>query len=299
MKGASAGASARRTLRLASLAIGLAIVLSACGGGDDGASAPAPAAPYAWIDSGGIQAFGAAKTVEMGFDGATAYVRRDSYTHTHPGSARFDLSYIGDSGAPQLGQDTQWVRFAMRGERYFETQAEHLPIILRFAQYPDPRTAQQSPRSVGGKMVFFGRDGLRAWDCATPDAVGVYFETRVAARTEAPDISAVKCAQDNPGVLDGVWYRVEMSASAGRIAYSITDESGRTVSAAATDDRDYPASESNAAFLRDVVSDSPGAPWATRYAALNANQGFAFLSAFNNNRSPWSLRFSDVASGWR
>ena len=287
-------------LAAASLAV-MAALLAACGGGGGGGSTPAPqpAAPYAWTDANSIQAFGAATQVVMGFDGSASYLRQDSHTHTQAGSFKPDLSYIGDSGTPQVGQTTQWVRFALRGDRWFETQGAHLPIILRFAQYPDPQTAQQAPRSVEGQMVFFGRDGLGAWGCATPAAVGIYFETRIAGRTEVPDLGAVKCAQNDPGLRDGVWYRIEISAGPHEIAYTVADEAGRLIASGRTDDRDYPASDWNRAYLAEVVNAQPCSAWAARRAALDGNRSFAFLNAFGTASNPWTLSFADISSGWR
>jgi len=274
-------------------------LLAGCGGGSGDAAAPAPEEPFVWIDDGGIQAFGAASTVEMGFDGTSSYLRRDGRMITQAGIFKPDLAYIGFSGTPVAGQTTQWVRYVMRGDGYFTTQAQHLPIILRFAQYPDPRVTHQAPTAVEGKMVFFGRDGLRAWDCATPDAVGIYYETRVSGRNEVPDLGAVKCAQDQPGLRDGVWYQVEISAGMHGIAYTVTDEQGLPVATGSTDDRDYPSNDWNRAFLEQVVGSAPEEPFPQRYASMDSNHEFAFLSAFTNSGSAWSLTFKGIASGWR
>ena len=60
---------------LAALAFGA--LLAGCGGGSGGSVAPTPDEPFVWTDDRGIQAFGAASTLEMGFHGTSSYLRRD------------------------------------------------------------------------------------------------------------------------------------------------------------------------------------------------------------------------------
>ncbi len=282
---------------LASLIVASLVVLAGCGGGGDSVP-PAEDVPVAWFDASRIQAFGPARTVVLGFDGTSSYIRQDDHMHSRPGVFATSLTYVGDSGAPPAGQATQWLRFAMRGEGYFTTQGQHLPIFLNFAQYPDPRSAQRSPAGVEGRMVFLGGDGLGAWDCPSHSSINIYFETRVSGRVEAPDVGAVKCAHDAPGLRDGVWYRIEVSAGPRRIAYTVADETGRVLAEGATDDDDYPPLDWNQTFLQQLAA--PGSDLPARLAALAHNREFAVLAAFTTrDAGPWSLTLADIASGWK
>ncbi|WP_415163006.1 hypothetical protein [Ottowia sp.] len=281
---------------LASL-MAAAVALAGCGEGG-GAAQPAQDAPAAWFDQAGIQAFGPARTVVLGFDGTSSYIRQDDRTHSRPGVFGPDLSYIRDSGAPAPGQAAQWLRFTLRGEAYFATQGQHLPIVLNFAQYPDPRSTRRSPAGVEGRMIFIGGDEPGAWDCPSRSSANIYFETRLSGRAEAPDVLAVKCARDAPGLRDGVAYRIEVSAGPRRIAYTIADEAGRVLAEGATDDGDYPPLSWNQPFLRQLTAADSDFP--ARLAALAHNREFAVLAAFTTrNAGPWSLTLSDIASGWK
>jgi hypothetical protein len=280
------------------LTIGAALAGCGGGGGDsDPEVSPPPQPPFAWFDQSRIQAFGSADTVELGFDGAASYVRQDGYVHTRPGVFATSLAYIGDSGAPTAGQTTQWLRFAMRGDGYFATQGQHLPIGLNFAQYPDPRVARSSPVGVESRIVFLGRDNVASWGCLNPSSVNAYFETRISGRIDQPDISAVQCAQDAPDLRDGIWYQVEISAGPQGIAYAIAGEDGRILFEVAMGDLDYPASDWNLPFLQQMAD--PGAPFPAYYAAMTQNREFSFLASFTTDRSPWSLTFAGIDSGWR
>ena len=95
---------------LAALAFGA--LLAGCGGGSGGSVAPTPDEPFVWTDDRGIQAFGAASTLEMGFHGTSSYLRRDGRMIAQAGIFKPDLAYIGSSGTPVAGQTTQWVRYA-------------------------------------------------------------------------------------------------------------------------------------------------------------------------------------------
>ncbi|MDR2153802.1 MAG: hypothetical protein LBE78_02065 [Burkholderiaceae bacterium] len=273
------------------LAVGSA--LAGCGGGDSddddsGSGGPPPGDPFhAWYGQNRIQASGPARTVEIGFDGASSYVRRDGYNHAHPGVRVTDLSYIGNSGAPAAGQTTQWLRFAVRGDGYFATQRGHLPIGLNFAQYPNSS-------GVEARIIFFSHGG---WDCPSQSSFSIYFETRISGRTEDADIAGVKCAHNAPGLRDGVWYQVEMSANRQGIAYAITGEDGRVVSTGSTDDLNYPLSDWNRPFLLQMGN--PDSAFRARYIALMQNREFAFVVATANNARPWSMTFTEIASGWR
>jgi hypothetical protein len=272
-------------------AILAAAALAGCGGGGGDSPTPPPnEAPQSWLaGDGGIQAFGTARAVEMGFDGATSYVRQDGYTHARPGVFGATLAYIGASGAPAAGQATQWLRFAMRGDGYFATQAQHLPIGLNFAQYPDPRVAQSAPLGVEGRMIFFGRGG---WDCASASSISAYFETRISGRVEQPDVLGVKCAHDALGLRDGAWYQVEISAGPQGIAYSIADETGHVLSTGATADLDYPPSDWSQPLL-DQMAD-PGSVFHAHYADMTRNREFGFVAASTTNGSAWSLTFTRI-----
>lgn len=271
-----------------------ALALAGCGGGG---SAPGPVEASAWVDAQRLQAFGAAHTVELGFDGQHAYIQRDGARAVTGPGGRPDLAYIGDSGAPAAGQATQWVSFDLRSVNYFAHQGQHLPLGLRFAQYPDPISSGTAPTGVEGKMIFLGRDG-GLWDCAHPQEVGVYFESRVSGRGAVDDISAVKCAHDRVGLVDGVSYHVRLEADAGRMRYRISDSaSGQLLSAGETGDTDYPPLAWSQPFMRLVASGQPS-PYLGHWRALNDNTGFAFVAAMTNTATPWSLTFSNVATGW-
>ena len=277
-------------------ALALAALAGCGGGGDAAAPVPAPAAAV-WLDADRLQLFGAAQRVELGFDGRDAFIAHDgARTALGPGG-RADLAYIGDSGAPAAGQGTQWLAFELRGDGYFSRQGQHLPLVLRFAQYPDPRRSGSAPRGVEGKMVFLGRDGAGLWDCAAPQVVGVYFETRVSGRDVVPDVSGVKCADAQPGLQDGLLYRVRIEADAHQIRYHITDAAGAPVSAGATADTDYPPLAWNQSFLQ-ALGPAGAAPYGEHWRALQANTSFAFLAALTDSAQPWSLSFSAIASGW-
>jgi hypothetical protein len=267
------------------LAVGTA--LAGCGGGNDAESSNMPPEePHAWFDQDRIVVSGLAHTVELGFDGSSSYVRHDSYAQTHPGVRVTDLAHIGNSGAPAAGQTTQWLRFAMRSDRYFTTQGGHLPIGLNVAQYPDSS-------GVEARFVFFGRGG---WDCPNSSSFNIYFETRILSHIE-DDLVAVRCAHNAPGLRDGVWYQIEMSANRQGIGYTIMDESGHVLSEGFTDDLDYPLLAWNLPFLQQMSN--PNSAFRTRYTALTQNQEFIFAVLTANNNNPWSMTFTEIASGWR
>ncbi len=271
-------------------------LLASCGGGGGGDDS-LQINQTAWVDPGRIQVFGSAETVEMGSDGFQAYVNADGYQRAQQ-SDTASLSFIGHSGVRPSGAQTQWLRFDMVGRGYFADQGQHLPIVMRFAQYPDPRVTQTPPLSVEGKMIFLGRDEGGSWDCPTRMDVGIYFETRVAGQTARPDIGAVKCADAQPSLKDEVSYAVEIRASSNRIAYSISGPDGRIVSSSTTDDRDYPPLDWNAVFNAQVLNPSVDTFYRDRYLQLDSNQEFAFLAAFTQTKRAWSLKFSRIQSGW-
>ncbi len=269
-----------------------ALALAGCGGG-----ATDPAERGTWVDAQRLQAFGPARTVALGFDGQDAYIQQDGARVVTGAGGRLDLAYIGDSGTPPAGQSTQWVSFGLRSVNYFAHQGQHLPLALRFAQYPDPRTSGTAPSGVEGKMIFVGR-GSGLWDCAYPQEMGVYFESRVSGRALMDDISAVKCAHDRVGLVDGVAYRVRLEADAKSVRYRITDSaSGTLVSSGETGDTDYPPLAWNEVFLR-LVGSGQASSYTVNWRALNDNTGFAFVAAMTNFATPWSLTFSDIATGW-
>ena len=284
------------------MALASLTALAGCGGGDAAAPLPTPPAPptsaaTVWLDAERLQLFGAAERIELGFDGRDAFIARDGVRAALGPGGRADLAYIGDSGVPAAGQGTQWLAFALRGDGYFSHQGQHLPLALRFAQYPDPRASGSAPRGVEGKMVFIGRDGAGRWDCGPPPALGIYFETRVSGRGSAPDVAGVKCADARPGLQDGVTYLVRIEADSRQIRYRITDSTGAPVSAGASGDTDYPPSSVNQALLQ-ALGPAGAEPYAAHWRALQGNTGFALLAAMTDTAQPWALSFSAIASGW-
>lgn len=271
-----------------------AVTLASCGGGG-GAAGPDQSE---WIDPGRIQVFGSADAVEMGASEAVAYVSAGGQRR-ELAAATAGLSFIGDSGPPPPGAQIQWLRFELLSENYFASQGQHLPIVLRFAQYPDPRVTRTEPVAVEGKMVFLGRDDGGFWDCPTPSAIGVYFETRVSGDGVQPDLGAVKCAADAPGLHDGVRYIVELRAGAASIGYTIKTADGQVLSAATSGDLEYPPTPWNERFLSELLDPAAEPFYRDRYRRLDEHREFAFLAAFTNTTTPWSLRFSAIESGWQ
>ncbi|MDO5290797.1 MAG: hypothetical protein Q4F13_14370 [Pseudomonadota bacterium] len=281
----------------------LALTLAACGGGtddegdaqDSGASGPLAT----WTDAQRIQASGPATHVEMGDDGTSSYLLVGSTRLSDPGQAKSALAYIGTSGPQPAGQGTQWLSFEMRGHNYFATQGEHLPLALRFRQYSDPFTTGTPPQAVEGRMVFLGRDALRQWDCSRPDAVGVYFETRVSGRNTLADAVAAKCADDTLSLRDGQVYRVELRADAQRTAYRITAaDSGALVSQGSTGVLDFPPLAFNAAFLAELADPARNGPYASYLQQQEGHTAFALAATFLRPGQPWTLQFMNIASGW-
>lgn len=274
----------------------LAVLLAACGGGDPHAPAAPPTAP--WQDARRLQAFGPARSVSLGFDGVSSHVVQDGFRHVPAQGFAADLAYIGDTGAAPHPQARQWLRLALRGDRYFETQGQHLPIALRFAQYPDPRTSASEPLGAEGLMIFLGRDTEGHWDCPSRSSINVYFETRVSGRTETPDVRAIKCAHDAPGLQDGTWYRIDISAGAEDIRYAITTLSGQVLAQGQTDALNYPELPYNSDFLDHAGAARSRFDFAARYAGIREHTEFALLAAFTTPGPAWSLEFRDIESGW-
>lgn len=281
----------------------LALTLAACGGGDtdegdapdDGAGGPLAS----WMDAQRIQAAGPATHVEMGDDGASSYLLVQGTRLSDAGPAKPGLAYIGTSGPRAAGQGTQWLSFEMLGHNYFATQGEHLPLALRFRQFPDPFASGAPPQAVEGRMVFLGRDALRQWDCRRPDAVGVYFETRISGRQRLPDAVAAKCADDTLSLHDGQVYRVELRADAQRTAYRITAaDSGALLSQGSTGVLDFPPLPFNAAFLAEAANPAGNGPYAAYLQQQQESAAFALAATFLRPGQPWSLRFMNIASGW-